>query len=69
VHIDPPVRDYHLVQHDAQELLFVLEGKLLQMTRDQSGKFFQIIPRIAFMPLLGSHLLQKLLLSKERAEL
>jgi len=69
VHINSPVLDHDLVQHDAHELLFVLEGRVLSTIRHQSSKLLEITPDIAFLLLLASHLFQKLLFSIERIEL
>jgi len=69
VHINSPVLDHDLVQDHAHELLFVLEGRVLNTIRHQSSTLLEVTPDIAFLLLLASHLLQKLLLSVERIEL
>jgi hypothetical protein len=69
VHINAPVPDHDLVQDHAHEVLFVLEGRVLSTIRHQSSELLEVTPNIAFLLLLVSHLLQKLLLSMEHIEL
>jgi hypothetical protein len=55
VHIDAPIFDHDLGQDHSQELLFFLEGKVLEMTRHQGCKPLQVTPNTAFLPLVCGH--------------
>src|SRR5207302_11328429 len=69
MYIDAPVFDHDLVQHRAQKLPLLLEGKVLETIGYQGCKLLETTPNIDFLLSLSSYLFQKLLLAIERVEL